>query len=78
MKKLYVLLLALAACLTLTACYEAEPAEQQDFWELEEPEPSNTAVEEPAKPAVFTLPYLNSQTFSILCATFFTVSNRAT
>ncbi len=62
MKKLSALILALAICLTLTACYEAENAEPQDFWEMEEP-PVEAAPEENVKPAVFTLPYLNSQTF---------------
>ena len=61
MKRLLPLLLALALCFALTACWEAEvPDDTQDFWEYEPaPEPES---EPAAKPSVFTLPYLNNQT----------------
>ena len=62
MRRLLALALALTLCLTLTACWEAEDAEPQDFWELEEPPVEETPKVENAKPTVFTLPYLNSQT----------------
>ena len=62
MKRLLSFSLAFALCLTLTACWEAEDTEPQDFWELEEPRVEETPPAENAKPSVFTLPYLNSQT----------------
>lgn len=63
MKRLLVFALALTLCLTLTACWEFESTEPQDFWELEEPPFEEPSVPEDAKPTVFTLPYLSSQTF---------------
>ena len=63
MKRLFPLALALTLCLTLTACWEFESAEPQDFWELEEPPVEETPVAEEPGPTVFTLPYLSSQTF---------------
>ena len=59
MRRLLALLSALALCLSLSACWEAEVPEE-DFWELEAAEPA-PKVESAPKPARFTLPYLNSQ-----------------
>lgn len=64
MKRMLALLLALTLCLTLSACWEAESTEPtQDFWEMEEPPAPEPSAAEETLPAVFTLPYLNSQTF---------------
>ncbi|MBE6908720.1 MAG: ABC transporter substrate-binding protein [Ruminococcaceae bacterium] len=69
MKRLVSLLLALAMCVSLTACWESESTEPQDFWEMER-EPSEPPPErESTKATVFTLPYLNSQTLDpVACA----------
>ena len=62
MKRLSVLLLALAALLGLSGCWDSDspPVNEEDFWALEQ----NDAAPEEGAPAetVFTLPYLNSQT----------------
>lgn len=69
MKRLLACALALTLCLTLTACWEAESAEPQGFWELEEPPMEESPIAEDTKPLVFTLPYLNSQTLDpIACS----------
>lgn len=62
MKRLLAFALALTFCLTLTACWDFESTDVQDFWELEEPPVEETPTAEAAKPTVFTLPYLSSQT----------------
>ena len=62
MKRPLVFALALTLCLTLTACWDIEGTETQDFWEMEEPPMEETPAAENPKPTVFTLPYLNSQT----------------
>lgn len=68
MKRLTALLLALALCLTLSACWESDAPNTQDFWEYE-PELPEATAEHSAKAAVFTLPCLNSQTFDpIACS----------
>ncbi len=63
------LLPALALCLSLTACWEAEPPQEpQDFWQLE-PVAAEPAPERSAKADRFTLPYLSSQTMDpIACS----------
>jgi len=62
MKKTLAFALALALCLSLTGCWDAEgTVETPDFWEVEQEEfPTGTA--EPEKVTEFTLPYLNAQT----------------
>lgn len=60
MRRAVALVLALALCLGLAGCWEAETT-PQDFWELETEETEPT-VERNTKATVFTLPYLNSQT----------------
>ena len=66
MKKLPALLLLLALCMTLTACWEADGDEPDAFWEAEpvpsSDETSRKSAPEPERETVFTLPYLNSQT----------------
>lgn len=59
MKRLLAFLPALALCLSLTACWEAEVPEE-DFWELETSAAAPKAESTP-KPTRFTLPYLSSQ-----------------
>lgn len=64
MKRFFAFTLAFLLCLTLTACWDTEnTAEPQDFWEMEEPPAEEPSPVENVKPDVFTLPYLNSQTF---------------
>ncbi len=61
MKRWTVLLCAIALCLSLTACYEAEIPEEEDFWAYTPEEAAD--VEEISHAAqIFTLPYLSSQT----------------
>ncbi len=67
MRRILALAGALALCLTLNGCWEAEPAEAEDFWELEEP--VDPAPRKAVKAIPFTLPYLNSQTLDpIACS----------
>lgn len=57
------LLLLLTLCFLLTGCWEedAPDNEADDFWAYSD-EATDIVEESPAKPTVFTLPYLNSQT----------------
>lgn len=67
MRRLLSLALALTLCLSLTGCWEPDIEEPEEFWELEQPEETN--AEESAAPAVFTLPWLSSQTLDpIACS----------
>lgn len=68
MRRFLAALSTVGLCLTLSACWDAEAAEQTDFW-AEEPPPVEEPVQESAKAASFTLPYLNSQTLDpIACS----------
>jgi len=61
MKRWALLLCAMALCLSLSGCYEAEVPEEEDFWTYT-PEESADAEEISHAAQVFTLPYLSSQT----------------
>ena len=67
MRRLVALIAALTLCLTLSGCWEAEPEEPEDFWDLEEPVDPLPVQEVKAIP--FTLPHLSSQTLDpIACS----------
>ena len=67
MRRFPALALALALCLTLSACWEADVPSTQDFWEYEEPPAA--PVQQREKAASFTLPYLSNQTLDpIACS----------
>lgn len=61
MKRWTALLCAMALCLSLTGCYEAEVPEEEDFWAYT-PEETTDTEEVSHAAQVFTLPYLSSQT----------------
>ncbi len=61
MKRWTELLCAMALCLALTGCYEAEVPEEEDFWAYT-PEETTDTEEVSHAAQVFTLPYLSSQT----------------
>lgn len=62
MRRPLTLLLALAMCLTLSGCFEADvPDTTPDFWEVDLTEPP-VSLKEPEKVTEFTLPYFNTQT----------------
>lgn len=61
MKRWTALLCAMALCLALTGCYEAEVPEEEDFWAYT-PEETTDTEEVSHAAQVFTLPYLSSQT----------------
>jgi len=61
MKRWTALLCAMALCLSLAGCYEADIPEEEDFWTYT-PEESTDTEEISHAAQVFTLPYLSSQT----------------
>ncbi len=68
MRRWIALLPALALCLSLAGCWEAEAPAEADFWAVEPVETPVTPTE-PEKLRVFTLPCLNSQTLDpIACS----------
>ncbi len=68
MRRWIALVPALALCLSLTACWEAEAPDGEDFWAVE-PVETPVVPTEPEKADAFTLPFLNGQTFDpIACS----------